>query len=226
MNLTEAIGMMSTGALLAIGGYFAYGQLVADPEGAPVQTVWQGAAPDAQSGPQSALRPDVNAVTADVPQGSRIGAPSDEQVSRNASDIAGFSTADRLQALASLSLEPASQPENQLTPEQQEAIHLFERAARDFNQSSSTDRSKAVRFANMAISGLHVKYFYTIAYPFEEIDVAQTMAQQEGFVLATICDAGAIRMLMQDFGFDYSYTFISKDSRMVGKVAGDIRSCV
>lgn len=195
MKITEAIGMISTGALLTIGAMQLFG------------------------GQERASQTQVAAAP--------VAAPTTDQVSRTEADLTSTaqpSTADRINQIVALSQQPLTR-DQELTPMQREAVAFFERIARQQNQSPRENVGEGLRFSNMAVDQLSVRYFYTVDAPYWQLDRAALLGAQEERVIATLCQSEAIRTLMDDYGFRYDYNYVTADGRFAGRVSANRGSC-
>ena len=104
-------------------------------------------------------------------------------------------------------------------------IAFFERSAREYNQAYDPNLGAALRFSNMAIDKLNVRYFYVIGADYAEMDREAVLAEQRASVIENICGSSAIRTLMEDYDFRYTYTYLSADHRQVGEIIGNALSC-
>lgn len=196
MNITETIGMMSTGALLTLGVvYFMQpgGQQVPQyvVQQQPVQTVQ-----------------------------SQAGA----EVTRSTVDLSDVSPVNQIESIVALS-EAGIERNQELTPEQKEVIAFFEDTAREMNQTDRVRTGDQVTFSNMAVSDLQVLYFYTVPAAYEALNHDEIMRAQTALVTQTLCQGEAIQTLMQDYGFAYTYTYVSADNRMIGQVNANAATC-
>lgn len=200
MEIKDMVGMMSTGALIAIGVMYLGGQL-GGPDEVPVAMVQQEPRVDDAVDAQS------------------------ETVTRTDINLLGQSTAQQLQRIVALSADGLSQtPE--LTPEQQEIVTFFERAAREMNQTTDrSDESAFVQFSNMAVQGLRVRYFYRVGQTFDAVNRNALLTEQQAVMKQTLCGNDAVRTLLTDYGFEYTYTYVSADSRYVGALEADKAAC-
>lgn len=202
MEIKETVGMMSTGALVALGIVFVMDKL------------------DTKNEMQTA------AAQIEQPAPVTPTAPVAEDVTRTNINLLGQSTAQRLEQIVAFSSEGLSQTET-LTPEQKEIISFFERAARDMNQTPQDSEKKAfVQFSNMAVQGLRVRYFYRVGQRFGAVNKKALFSEQKDVMRNTLCNNDAIRTLLSDYGFEYSYTYISSDSRQLGSLEADADICV
>ena len=213
MKVMEVVGMMSTGALLTLGGLYLLaperlGMLAAPTDAAPQTASVQTVAPEAAATPAPAETVEVTRGTTDL--------------SATATGVA--STADQLRNIVAVSMEPIERT-NQLTDEQLEVIAFFERSAREYNQAYDPNLGAALRFSNMAIDRLNVRYFYVIGADYAEMDRDEVIAEQRASVIENICGSSAIRTLMEDYDFRYTYTYLSADNRQVGEIIGNALSC-
>ncbi|MEY1555531.1 hypothetical protein AB3Y40_07835 [Yoonia sp. R2331] len=197
MNITETVGMMSTGALLTIGvGYF----MGAFDQPAAQQQI-------AQQQPAAVVQ------TAPAPQ-----------VTRATTDLTEVSPVNQIEAIVALSEQGLSQ-DQELSDEQREVIAFFEDTARAMNEADRDRTSDTVQFSNMAVSDLKVRYFYTVPARYDALNVDEIMTAQAQLVNETLCQGDAIQTLMQDYGFEYVYTYISSDHRMIGAVQANAATC-
>jgi hypothetical protein len=200
MEIKDMVGMMSTGALLAMGVMYLGGKI---------------------GGSNDQPQPQTVAVVADQQQIEQ----EPEIVSRTEISNLGQSTAQQLQRIVALSAQGLSQAPD-LTPEQQEIVTFFERAARDMNQTADrSDESSYVQFSNMAVQGLKVRYFYRVGQTYEAVDKVSLFADQQAVMQNALCGNEAVRTLLSEYGFEYTYTYISTDSRHVGALQADKSVC-
>ncbi len=197
MNITESIGMMSTGALLTLGVAYFMGAFE-----------------------QPAYSPQVAAAPATT-QSAAAPAP---QVTRATTDLTAVSAVDQIQAIVALSEQGLNQ-DQELSDEQREVIAFFEDTAREMNEADRDRNSDTVQFSNMAVSDLKVRYFYTVPARYDALNVDEIMSAQASLVTETLCQGDAIQTLMQDYGFEYVYTYISSDQRMIGAVHANAATC-
>lgn len=209
MNMMETVGMMSTGALLALGAMQIFDlNIGGGGSTAPVQ---------AQISAPAAAEP---ASQAAAPQPA-------PQVTRAASDLSGVgpvSTADQLASIVQQSIEPLERSDD-LTPEQLEVIAFFERSARQLNEANERTAGSLLRFSNMSIDQLNVKYFYQFGQNYGDLRAAELIAEQNRLVRDNVCNTASILTLMTDFDFTYTYTYTSDDHRLVGVVEADASTC-
>lgn len=114
---------------------------------------------------------------------------------------------------------------SELTPEQMEIIQFFERTAREMNQQDKMAANGHIQFSNMAVRGLNVRYFYRVPEAFSDVNSPELLNSQLAKVRRTLCENTAIRTLLSDYGFGYTYTYISNDSRQLGQISADARTC-
>ncbi|MBW4984010.1 hypothetical protein KZZ07_15815 [Mameliella sp. CS4] len=208
MNITETIGMISTGALIALGAVY-----LLDGGDSP------------QPGPQPAAvyQPSAPATPARTPD------PAPETVTRTKSaDLVGLGGADRaerLQRIVALSQQSLSRTVS-LTPEQEEAIAFFERLARQHNQSDRTGNDGVLRFSNMAVDSLTVKYFFRLDAPYMALTAPELDEALQQHVSGMLCGSEAVRKLMTDYGFSYEYFYTGSDDRLVKRLAANAGFCV
>ncbi len=193
MNITESIGMMSTGALITLGvAYFlgAFDEPNQTAQVAPAQV-------------QTAATP---------------------QVTRTTNDLTTVSPVNQIEAIVALSEQGLTQ-DQELTDEQREVIAFFEDTARAMNEADRDRDGDAVRFSNMAVSNLMVRYYYTVPGVYDALNVESIMSSQANLVTATLCQGDAIKTLMEDYGFEYVYNYISSDQRLIGSVQANASTC-
>lgn len=188
--------MMSTGALIALGAVYIF-----SPEALPTRGVNQSADPE--------LAPAPNVQPA---------------VARASNDLGDISPIGQIEAIVAMS-EAGLQREQEMTPEQLEVIAFFENTAREMNQTGREKSSDQVQFNNMAVDQLRVLYYYTVPARYDQLDHEAIMSAQADLVTDTLCQGEAIRTLMTDYGFKYSYTYVSSDLRKIGTVQADASSC-
>ncbi len=193
MNITESIGMMSTGALITLGVAYFLGAF-----DEPNQTVQVAPAPV-----QTAATP---------------------QVTRTTNDLTTVSPVNQIEAIVALSEQGLTQ-DQELTDEQREVIAFFEDTARAMNEADRDRDGDAVRFSNMAVSNLMVRYYYTVPGAYDALNVESIMSSQANLVTATLCQGDAIKTLMKDYGFEYVYNYISSDQRLIGSVQANASTC-
>lgn len=150
--------------------------------------------------------------------------PAQADVTRQAADPLTLNTISRLNEVVSRSQEPLARTED-LTEEQLEVIAFFERTAREMNESGESRGGQALRFNNMTIDKLNVRYYYTIGNRFDQLSPTAVMAEQDTLVHQQICSDASIQTLMRDYGFKYTYRYASQDYRFVGEIAGDLAKC-
>lgn len=188
MKIFEAIGMISTGALVALGGVYLFGGFT---------------------------------------QNASTDAPATDMVTRadtDLSSVGGANAAQRISQIVALSQEPLRRTE-ELSPMQREAIAFFERIARKQNAQRGAETGDGLRFNNMAVDQLNVRYFYTVDAPYRAMNRGALLAEQERLVVANLCESEAIRTLMTEYGFKYDYSYVSSDGRLAGRVMADAGSC-
>ncbi len=193
MNITESIGMMSTGALITLGVAYFLGAF-----DEPNQTAQVAPAPV-----QTAATP---------------------QVTRTTNDLTTVSPVNQIEAIVALSEQGLTQ-DQELTDEQREVIAFFEDTARAMNEADRDRDGDAVRFSNMAVSNLMVRYYYTVPGTYDALNVESIMSSQANLVTATLCQGDAIKTLMEDYGFEYVYNYISSDQRLIGSVQANASTC-
>ena len=193
MNVIEVIGMISTGALLTIGGM----QLVKWMDDNPPPAAVTAAAQTPEPVTRAASRP---------------------------TEIAAGNTVETLNRLVALSQTPLDRSQD-LSPMQLEAIAFFERIARQQNESKRSDVGSGIRFANMAVQKLNVRYYSTVDRPYSALDRDALLDKQRELVRRNLCGSEAIVTLMKDYGFRYDYMYVSADGRFVGEVVGDAEMC-
>ena len=191
MTITETIGMMSTGALLAILGIYVYGP---DPVAPAPQIVVAPAAMDGAG------------------------------VTRGDVDLGAVRPVEQIETIVALS-QAGIGMDADLTEEQREVIAFFEDTARKMNEDTQERSETEMYFSNMAVSDLTVRYFYKLPGRYETLNAGSIMASQAQLVKATLCNGAAIQTLMTDYGFVYSYTYLSGDNRKIGEVTADAATC-
>lgn len=207
MEVKDMVGMMSTGALLALGVVFVLDKLNGPDPVAPqvvsFQAPVQQQAPVAQPAQQAAVAETVT--SADV-------------------NLLGQSTAAQIGRIVALSQQGLNQT-NELTAEQKEIVKFFECTARQMNQQDKMAANGHIQFSNMAVRGLNVRYFYRVPQDYAEVNSTALLNSQQVQVRRTLCDNTAIRTLLSDYGFAYTYTYVSGDSRQLGQISADARIC-
>lgn len=209
MGLRDTIGMMSTGALITLGVIYVF---------APQALPSRGIAP----APVPLESPDALAVTSqplDVAPQSQPPA-----VTRTTNDLDQISPIGQIDAIVSMS-QAGLQRQQDLSPEQLEVIAFFESTARQMNQTNREKSADQVQFNNMAIDRLRVLYYYTVPARYDELDQNAVMMAQADLVTDTLCNGESIRTLMEDYGFSYTYTYVSSDLRKIGSVQADASIC-
>ena len=202
--------MMSTGALLALGIVFVLDKLSGpDPDVPQVVTLQ---APVRQQ-PQiaNALRP--------APQ-----AAPEQTVTSADMNLLGQNTAAQIGQIVAMS-QQGLDGNSELTPEKMEIIQFFERTAREMNQQDKMAANGHIQFRKMAVRGLNVRYFYRVPEAFSDVNSPELFNSQLAKVRRTLCENTAIRTLLSDYGFGYTYTYISNDSRQLGQISADARTC-
>jgi len=204
MKIMEVVGMMSTGALLTIGGLYLLAPERLMPSGNAPAPAAVAAAP-AEAEPAAAVtRGQTDLATA--------------------SPAAVTSTAEQLRSIVAVSMEPLERTSS-LSDEQLEVIAFFERSAREYNQAYDPNLGAALRFSNMAIDRLNVRYYYIVGADYDEMDRTAVIEEQRASVVDNICSSPAIRTLMTDYDFRYTYTYLSADHRQVGQITTNALTC-
>ena len=114
---------------------------------------------------------------------------------------------------------------DELSIEQQEIVKFFERTARQMNQQDKMASNGHIQFSNMAVRGLNVRYFYRVPQDYVEVNSTALLNSQQAKVRRTLCENTAIRTLLSDYDFAYTYTYVSEDSRQLGQISADARIC-
>ena len=148
----------------------------------------------------------------------------DVEVTRQQADPLTLSTISTLQSVVANSQTELSRTDD-LSPEQLEVVAFFELSARQLNESVKSERGQLLHFDNMTIDKLNVRYYYTYNSRYDQIDREAALAEQARLVYDNICSDTAIRTLMDEYGLNYTYRYISSDFRHVGEVNGSIESC-
>ncbi|SMY07557.1 hypothetical protein [Flavimaricola marinus] len=213
MNVIETVGMMSTGALVMLGGVYLL-DMVRGPETLP------GTA--AQVAPVAAPAAQPVAAQAAASQAQPV-APAVE-VTRAQSDMSGAATIGQLESFVALSMRPVT-TDIPLTPEQEEIIAYFKRTARDLNSVSDGYAGEYVAFNDMAINRLEIRHFYTVRQNISDIPVAELLESQTALVQANMCDEPMMRTLIDEHGFRFTYSYLSADNRFLGNVHGNTEAC-
>ena len=146
------------------------------------------------------------------------------QVTRAIVNPLPLGAADRIHAIISQT-EDTIDSVQPLTPEQEEVVAFFEKIARDRNAEGTTTPDALVSFDNLTIDGLTVRYYYTTADRYDDLDRATLLSEQAALVQSNICNQASIRQLISEYGVGYNYRFISKDFRFIGEVTGDLEIC-
>lgn len=202
--------MMSTGALLALGIVFVLDKLSGPDPVAPQFVTVQ--APAQQ---QAQIAPVAQPVQQTIPV---------ETVTRTDMNLLGQTTAAQIGRIVAVSQQGLGATD-ELSAEQKEIVKFFERTARQMNQQDKMAANGHIQFSNMAVRGLNVRYFYRVPQNFDEVNSAALLQSQQSKVRRTLCDNTAIRTLLSDFGFAYTYTYVSDDSRQLGQISADARVC-
>lgn len=210
MEVKDMVGMMSTGALLALGIVFVVDKLSGSDPVAPQMAFVQ--APAAQQPQNEPERQIVEPAT-----GSQTVTSADI-------NLLGQTTAEQIGRIVAISQRGLGRTE-ELTPEQEEIVTFFERTARQMNQQDKTASNGHIQFSNMAVRGLNVRYFYRVPQDYGDVKTAALLNSQQGIVRRTLCDNTAIRTLLSDYGFAYTYTYVSDDSRQIGQISADASVC-
>lgn len=198
MNFTETVGMMSTGALIAIGGMYFFGG---------------NDTPPAQ--PVAALQAPAAVTTQEE-------APA--QVTRASTDLTAIDPIQQIERVVALSAGGIEMTA-ELTDEQRQAISFFEDTAREMNEQSRARSGTDMYFSNMAVADLNVRYFYIVPADYNTIDRTEILVTQADMVKRTLCGGEAIMTLMRDYGFEYTYTYLSADHRKIGEVRASAATC-
>lgn len=202
MNITETIGMISTGALIALGAVYLLDRDAAPQPGPVAQASTASVAPAVSRTPETVTR-----------------ASSPDLVS-----LGGAERAARIQQIVALSQQSLSRT-SKLTPEQEEAIAFFERLARQHNQSDRADNTGVLRFSNMAVDRLTVKYFFRLDAPYMALNAPELDGALQRHVAGMLCDSEAVRRLMSDYGFSYEYFYTGSDDRLVKRLEANAGFC-
>lgn len=203
MTIRETIGMLSTGALIAIGAsHFLGGTDTTQQAAAPAAQPLAGPAPAASAAPETVTR----ARSADL------------------TSLGGAAAAARLQEIVARSQQSLRRTSS-LTPEQEEAIAFFERLARQHNESDRDEKGSLLRFSNMAVDSLTVKYFFRIDAPFWSFKPAELDEVLTQHVAGMLCDSEAVRTLMSEYGFRYEYFYVASDDRLVARKEANAGFC-
>ncbi|EET47404.1 hypothetical protein [Thalassobium sp. R2A62] len=112
---------------------------------------------------------------------------------------------------------PLSRTEN-LSPEQMEIMAFFERTARELNANGSQQVGDDLKFDHFAIDQLDVRYFYTVERDYSRINPRLIMQEQQQAIQATVCADETLKLLATDYGFVYSYNYLSLDQRLIDRL--------
>jgi hypothetical protein len=112
-----------------------------------------------------------------------------------------------------------------LTEEQEQISELLRATARRQNEAKGPSDSGNLQLSNMAVVGLNVRYYYTVSLGYDDVEPGALLADQVAVVVQTACGSSEIKMLMEDYGFDFSYAYTSNDGRLMGKLNVNLASC-
>lgn len=207
MRLIEAVGMVAIGAAATFG----------------VTQFFSG-----NSEQDTAIVVDETArVTDRLGQGSITSpvASEDVQVTRAATDLDTFAILE--QVIGSQENEDAAsaEPIVELTPEQEQVIAMFRATARRQNETKADGGDGTLQLNNMAVVGLNVRYYYTVGQPYRSLQTEALLNHQREQVAETVCGSPEIKILMEDYGFDYTYAYLSQDRRLIGQIDVGIETC-
>ncbi|MEO9865259.1 MAG: hypothetical protein ABJO29_07950 [Yoonia sp.] len=215
MKLGEAIGMVAVGAIAMFG---------------VTQFLFTDAAPEEATGigasvPVVDVTPTEIATTDDVAADTPAPLADDVQVSRMASNLDTFAILE--QVISSHQNEDAAAGDDvvKLTPEQEQVIEMFRATARRQNENKGAAGDGSLVLNNMAVVGLNVRYYYTVMLPHAALTPEQVMERQQSKVIGAVCGSPEIKILMEDYGFDYTYSYLSEDRRLIGTIDADLETC-
>lgn len=220
MEVKDMVGMMSTGAIIALGIVFVLDKLnSADPVETQIATLQ---APVQQ---QPIIAPIVQQPQATpVVQQVTQTAPIEEQVTSADVNLLGQNTAAQISRIVSASAQGLN-TDDAMTDEQKEIVKFFERTARQMNQQDKMAANGHIQFSNMAVRGLQVRYFYRVPQDYGDVNSAALLSREQAKLRRTLCENDAIRTLLSEYGFAYTYTYVSSDSRQLGRISADARVC-
>jgi hypothetical protein len=210
MKLGEAIGMVAVGAVAAFGATYFISK---DP------------APQTPAG-IAEMAPVNESVAQDVVAVALVETATDDvQVSRAATNLDTF--AILAEVMSSHENEDAASAEAivVLTPEQEQVIEMFRATARRKNENKGQSDDGSMMLNNMAVVGLNVRYYYTIPMAYRELQPELLLDQQRAQVAQTVCASPEIMILMEDYGFDYTYAYLSQDRRLIGQIDASLETC-
>lgn len=215
MKLGEAIGMVAVGAIATFG---------------VTQFLFTDAAPEQATGiganvPVVDAAPTEIATTGNVEADTPAPLADDVQVSRMASNLDTFAILE--QVISSHQNEDAAAGDDvvKLTPEQEQVIEMFRATARRQNENKGAAGDGSLVLNNMAVVGLNVRYYYTVMLPHSALEPEQVIERQQSKVIGAVCGSPEIKILMEDYGFDYTYSYLSEDRRLIGTIDADLETC-
>lgn len=132
---------------------------------------------------------------------------------------------EQLSQIVAFATRAPSERSKPLTPEQKEIVAFFERTAREMNEAGGQRLSADLEFDHLAIDGLRVRYFYTVRKLYQDLNPRLVLNEQTRYITQTLCSDPAGRQLIEDYGFDYSYSYLSKEHRLIGRINGDLGRC-
>lgn len=219
MEVKDMVGMMSTGALLALGIVFVLDKLNGDDPVEPQMATLQAQVQQQPLIAPIAQQPQAMPVVQQVPQAAPV-----EEVTSADVNLLGQQTAAQISRIVAVSAQGLNAADV-LTEEQKEIIKFFERTARQMNQQDKMAANGHIQFSNMAVRGLNVRYFYRVPQEYSEVNSALLLSREQAKLRGTLCENDAIRTLLSEYGFNYAYTYVSSDSRQLGKISADARVC-
>lgn len=112
-----------------------------------------------------------------------------------------------------------------LTEEQQQIVAFFERTAREMNEAGGQRLNRVLEFDHLAINGLDVRYYYTVRKNYADLNPAVVLAEQRAYISQTVCNDPAVRQLIASYGFRYSYSYLSQENRLIGRLNANLDGC-
>jgi len=112
-----------------------------------------------------------------------------------------------------------------LTEQQQALIKMLEQSSRQMNANGDTQADQDVVFDHLAVTDQTVRHYYTVDYPYAAIDNQAFMQAQSASISSALCGNAALRDLIGSLGLTYSYTYLSRDARMMGQFVVTPTSC-
>lgn len=201
MTLARSFGMMTVGAAAVLAGT----QLVSLVRGSEAGSIANAQSVGPNNPPLSTPAPAT-------------------QVSRSQSDIGSTAGIGELADFVAQSLRPV-RADMPMTAEQDEVFTIFKRAARDLHSVAHGCDGEYVRFNEIEINGTEIQQFYTVRQDRDELADFIVMDTETQLVNAVMCDDPIMRSLIDNHGFEFTYTYSSQDGHLIGDVKGDTRTC-